>query len=168
MAELKEIRELYKGLQGEFDLMYKEKDSVLDECFVLSCSGFGLERYEKMLGITALSGDSVEDRRLRILAALNGETPYTFEAVYNKLVLLCGEGNVFMEYAQDSYTLRVMLQLDAKNKYDTVIKMLREMLPCNIALICLLAYNRHSTLGGFTHSTLSGYTHRELIDEVIG
>lgn len=167
MTEFKEMQELYSGLQPEFNLMYNKKDSAMLECFAITCCSFGLERYEKMLGITSLYTDSISDRRLRVLAALNGDTPYTFEKVYNKLVLLCGEGNVYMEYAKEIYTLRVMIQLEAKSQYNAVVKMLREMLPCNIALICALAYNRHSTLGAFTHRVLSGYNHRQLVEEVL-
>jgi len=167
MAELTEMQELYNGLQPEFDLMYNKKDSAMKECFAVTCQGFGLERYEKMLGITPLYTDSISDRRLRVLAAINGDTPYTFESVYNKLVLLCGEGNVFMEYGKDKYTLRVMIRLNAKNKFDSVVKMLREMLPCNISLICSLAYNRHFDFMPFTHQVLSAYNHRQLTEEVI-
>ena len=70
MAELFEMQELYKGLQPEFDLMYQIKDSSMEECFVLTCEDFGLERYEEMLGITPLPTDTTEDRRLRVLACL--------------------------------------------------------------------------------------------------
>ncbi len=167
MAQLREMQELYRLLQGEFDTMYFIKDKYMNECFVLTCEDYGLERYEKILGIVPPLTDSVEDRRLRVLAALNGDTPYTFERVYEKLKLLCGENNVYMEYAKDIYTLRVMVQLDAKSKYSSVIKMLREMIPCNISLICTLAYNRHSTLAPFTHKALSAYTHSGLVEEVI-
>ncbi len=167
MAEFREMQELYKGLQDEFDLMYEIKDSCMLECFVLTCCSFGLERYEKMLGIKSLYTDTIEDRRLRVLAALNGDTPYTFERVFNKLKLLCGEGNVYMEYAKEIYTLRVLIQLRAKSQYSTVIKMLREMIPCNISLICAIAYNKHKTLKPFPHKTLSGYTHRALREEVV-
>lgn len=167
MAELFEMKELYKGLQPEFDLMYRIKDSSMDECFVLTCLDFGLERYEEMLGITPLVTDTVEDRRLRVLASLNGDTPYTFERIYAKLRLLCGEENVTMEYAKDIYTLRVLVQLAAKNQIATVNKMLRQMLPCNISLNCSLAYNRHSTLKPYKHSELGDYTHLQLREEVL-
>ncbi len=167
MAELREMTELYKALQPEFDLMYQIKDSSINECFALTCIGFGLEKYEKILGIIPLYTDSVEDRRLKVLAALNGDTPYTFERVLDKLILLCGQGNVSMEYAKEIYTLRVLIQLEAKSQYNTVVKMLREMLPCNIALRCALAYNRHLTLKPFTHKSLSAYSNRALREEVV-
>jgi hypothetical protein len=167
MAELKEFQELYNGLQGEFDTMYTEKDKAMNECFVLLCEDFGLERYEKMLSLTPQAGESVEDRRMRVLAALNGDTPYTFASIYAKLILLCGEGNVYMEYAKDIYTLRVLIKLDAKSKFDTVKSMLKRMLPCNISLKCSLAYNTHRSLMPFKHKTLGSYTQVSLREEVI-
>lgn len=168
MRELREIKELYGAVQAELDRGYEEKDAALEECFALLCRSFGLERLEKMLGITPLPTDSVEDRRLRVLTLLNGDTPYTFKRIYEKLVFLCGEGNVNMDYAKEIYTLRVMLQLKAKNRFNTVLEMLKKMLPCNISLKCSLAYNRHRDLSVFTHEQLAAISHRGLFEEVLG
>lgn len=167
MGELKEIKELYKAIQPELDRGYNALDGSFEECFVLLCRSFGLERYEKILGITPLPSDTTEDRRLRILTLINGDTPYTFDRIYRKLVFLCGEGNVNMDYTKEIYTLRVMLQLRAKNQFDTVYRMLKRMLPCNISLICLLAYNRHMDLGRLTHKQLAAFNHRMLFEEVL-
>lgn len=167
MREFKEMSELYNGLQPQFDLLYNKLDSCLAECFVLSCVGFGLERYEKMLGIKPNAADTTEDRRLRVLAALNGDTPYTFERILQKLKLLCGENNVAMDYAREVYTLRVFLQLPAKNQLGTVKKMLKKMLPCNISLKCLLAYNRYKDIKPFTHAYLRTFTQKGLREEVL-
>lgn len=168
MAELREIKELYKGIQPELNGAYATKDICFEECFVLLAGSFGIERLEKMLQIVPLPTDTIEDRRLRILAALNGDTPYTFKTIYQKLVLLCGEGNVNMDYAKEIYTLRVVLQLKAKNQFETVKKMLKRMLPCNISLKCSLAYNRHRDLAKFSHGQLKAFTHKMLYDEVLG
>lgn len=167
MAQLREIKELYNALQDEFDLMYACKDHAMGECFVMTCEDLGMEKYEKLLSLVPEHGDSREDRRFRILAALNGDTPYTFERVLQKLIVLCGEGNVTMEYAKDIYTLRVMIKLEAKRQFSTVLKMLGRMLPCNISLKCSLAYNTHRILSGFTHGELSAYTQKQLKEEVI-
>lgn len=167
MGVLYEIKELYRGIQPELDEVYSVLDSSLEECFVLTCESFGLERYEEMLGISPLPTDTIEDRRLRILTAINGDTPYTFERIYSKLKVLCGEDNVYMEYAKDIYTLRILIQLEAKNQLDTIKTMLKKMLPCNISLICSLAYNRHCDLSPHSHSDLASYSHRGLREEVL-
>jgi hypothetical protein len=72
-----------------------------------------------------------------------------------------------MAYAKDIYTLRVMLGLRAKNQYKAVLEMLKRLLPCNIALICSLAYNRHINLKPFKHSELKRFTQAQLREEVI-
>jgi hypothetical protein len=168
MQEVREIQELYRVVRPELELVYLESKRSLDECFVLSAEGYGLERMESMLGITPYTDDSVEDRRLRILTKLNGDTPYTFERLYEKLKTLCGEDNVYMAYSKDIYTLDVQISLIAKRQFETVKEMLLEIVPCNISLRCLLMYNTHRTLSAFTHKTLSVYTHRQLIEEVVG
>lgn len=167
MSEVMEIQEIYKGITPELKLVYEAGNEVLNENFVNYAKDFGLERMEKMLGIKIDYDDTVENRRMRILAKLNGDTPYTFERVYDKLKLLCGEGNVTMEYAKDIYTLRVLVKLKAKKQFETVRKMLLEMLPCNISLICMIAYNTHGVLSNYTHGGLRQYTQRQLREEVL-
>lgn len=167
MQEVLEIQELYKGITPEVRLLFTNGSLALDECFVLTAEGKGLERMEEILDITPYPDDSVDDRRLRILAALSGDTPYTFRSVYAKLKNLCGEDYVRMSYAKDKYTLNVQLKLEAKRQYDTVRKMLLKMIPCNISLNCTLVYNKHSVLAGHRHIDLAAYIHRELKEEVI-
>jgi len=167
MQEVREIQELYKGITPEIKALYFESQVALDECFVLSAEDYGLARMENMLGITPYPDDTVEDRRLRILTKLNGDTPYTFESLYNKLKVLCGENNVYMAYAKDIYTLDVQISLIAKRQFETVRKMLLEIVPCNIALRCLLMYNTHNTLNAYTHGQLTVYTHRQVTEEVL-
>ena len=84
-----------------------------------------------------------------------------------KAEVLCGEDNVSMEYAKDIYTLRVLIELTAKNQLAIVERMLRKMLPCNISLICALAYNRHTHLTPYKHSELGAYSHTGLREEVL-
>lgn len=167
MQEVKEIQELYEGITPELKLLYMESGRALDESFVLSSEGYGLTRMENILGVTPYPDDTVEDRRLRILTKLNGDTPYTFESLYNKLKVLCGENNVYMAYAKDIYTLDVQISLIAKRQFETVRKMLLEIVPCNIALRCLLMYNTHNTLNAYTHGQLTVYTHRQVTEEVL-
>jgi hypothetical protein len=45
--------------------------------------------------------------------------------------------------------------------------MLKRLLPCNIALKCSLAYNRHATIKLFTHGELKRFTQAQLREEVI-
>lgn len=167
MQEVLEIQELYKGITPELRLLYFESKAALDECFVLTAEDYGLNRMEGMLNIKPYYDDTVSDRRLRILTKLNGDTPYTFERLYDKFKVLCGEENVHMSYAKEVYTLDVQISLIAKRQFETVKKMLMEIVPANIALKCLLMFNTHNTLRGFTHRQLMQFKHRELTEEVL-
>lgn len=167
MQEVLEIQELYKGITPEVRLLFTNGSLALDECFINTAENTGLERMEAILGITPYPDDTVEDRRLRILAAMNGDTPYTFKTVYAKLKALCGEDNVRMSYAKDIYTLDVQIKLEAKRQYETVRDMLLRMIPCNISLNCTLVYNKHSLLSGYKHIELKPYKHRQLKEEVL-
>lgn len=167
MQEVLEIQELYKGITPEVRLLFTCSTEAINECFVNTALGYGLERMEAILKINPYPDDTVADRRLRILAALSGDMPYTFERVYEKLKALCGEDNVRMEYAKDIYTLNVQIKLEAKRQYETVKAMLLRMIPCNISLNCSIVYNKHNVLARYRHLDLTVYTHRELKEEVL-
>jgi hypothetical protein len=61
----------------------------------------------------------------------------------------------------------VQISLKAKRQFETVYKMLLEIVPCNIALRCLLVYNTHKTVGRYTHGELAAFKHKQLIEEVL-
>ncbi len=174
LRKIREMQEIYKGITPELSELYSNGEIALNEEFVLYAQNYGLERMEEILQITVDYDDTVENRRLRILTKLNGDTPYTFDTLYKKLKFLCGDGNVNMSYAKEIYTLNVQISLIAKRQFETVRKMLLEIVPCNIVLNCLLMYNTHRVVKNYTqttqnigHKSLHTYTHRKITEEVI-
>ena len=167
LQEVEEIQQIYEGITPELKLLFIQYGTMLDESFVLSAESYGLDRMESILQITPQVGDTIENRRLRILTKLNGDTPYTFEKLYEKLKVLCGAENVTMRYSNEKYTLDVRIQLIAKNQFQTVRQMLLDIVPANISLSCLLVYNTYNIVGKYTHAQLKPYTHQNLTEEVL-
>ena len=167
LKEIYEFKQIFKGEEPELSLMFERCDLILDECFIDTLDEYGCGRWEKMLAIAAKDTDTLELRRLRIKAALNGDTPYTMRSLENKLKTLCGEGNFILKYANDIYTLTVGLALAAKNQFDYLKEVLEEIVPANIVIEIFLMYNTHQTLSAFLHNELAVHTHRELTEEVL-
>lgn len=168
LVNIAEIKEIIRVLNEEFEAVDKRIQQVLCNMFVLDCDEAGIERYEKMLGVTPEAGDTLDDRRFRILALYKGDTPYTLISLRQKLEDLCGAKNVEVTLDADNYRISIVIELASKNQYNTVLKVVKSMLPCNLELNCRLKYNRHETLQQFTHEQLAAYTHEQIVEEVLG
>ena len=93
LKDIEEFKALLTAEKPEFDILFEKIDIIVENCFVDTLDDYGCTRWEKMLGLTAKDTDSIDLRRIRIKAALNGDTPYTMRSLENKLLALCGEGN---------------------------------------------------------------------------
>ena len=144
-----------------------EAQEVFKELFILLAQNFGLEKFEKMLGISTYLGKSVEERRFEILAKLNGLSNYSFEKVFLLLVSLCGKENVEMKYNEKEFHLIIKLKLRAKEKEEIARRVLYEILPCNIFIEIEIEFNSHFVLEEFKHIELEKYTYLELREKVL-
>ena len=111
-----------------------------------------------MLGILHKLDDSLEDRRVAILAKLNTRLPYTRRVLiqfFNNLV------------GADGYTLRIdygrrmiflKIELSRKNQVAAIARMLRQVLPANMMFDIKLKYNQVYMLKVFKPDELKTYT----------
>lgn len=167
LADVRDFKELTAAEDPEFTLYYEKADIVLDDCFVDTLDAYGCARWEKMLALAVKDTDTLDLRRLRIKAALNGDTPYTMRSLAAKLETLCGKGNFTLAYANDEYTLKVGLALAAKAQFDYIKTILKGIVPANVIIDVFLLYNKHSLLADYTHAGLHPYTHKQLREEVL-
>lgn len=167
MQEIREFQQIIGAENPELSLLFEKLDLVIDNCFVDSLDSYGCSRWENMLAIIPKDTDSIELRRIRIKAALNGDTPYTMRSLENKLIALCGENNVFVEYANDIFTLSVSIALQAKDQYIYIKNVLEEIVPANIIINVKLLYNTHSVIKKMTHAEMKAFTHKSLREEVL-
>lgn len=73
-------------------------DSIRDNFFIQTCNIPTLQYYERLLDIQPLSGNTVEERRTRVLEELNNRQPYTLPFLKEQMNRLLGA---------DSWTLEV-------------------------------------------------------------
>ncbi len=165
MREIREFKEIMEAEEPEFKVLYEKIDRAVENCFVDTLDEYGCLRWERILNIVAKDGDEIDFRRLRIKAALNGDTPYTLRSLDGKLRNICGEGNYSLRYANDIYTLSVGIGLRAKRQFEFVKGLLGEIVPANIIIDVRVLYNTHGTLRKFRHGELRGKRHRELCEE---
>ncbi|MCQ4637663.1 YmfQ family protein [Anaerovorax odorimutans] len=142
-------------------------DELRDNLLIMTSRESGISRREKILKISPLDTDSLEERRFRILLNWYDSYPYTEKDILQRLNRLCGAGEYIFDLDKTQNNLECRLELTSKKKRDALELLLNEILSLNIALTVGLRYNQHVKLARFTHGQLSAYTHQALREEVL-
>lgn len=142
-------------------------NNSIDNNFVEYANEYGIIRFESMLGIIAPGTDDLQTRRLRILARMQEQAPYTNRVLVRILDSLLGAGAY--EYTRNVATkhVNVKIELTVQRQYDILNETLERLLPANMTYLVELRYNMHSLLRPFTHQELSAKTHQQLREEPI-
>ena len=167
MQEYKQMQEIMNGEQPEFDLAWEKCADALDDLFIISATEYGVNRWEKMLGITPKDTDTLDERKFRILARLNQELPYTMRKLDECLTVLLGKGNYVIDLQADKYHIEIKLALGNKNNYQEVVDVLKKMIPANLTQWVQIMWNTHRVLGAFPHKELKAFTQWQLRNEVL-
>lgn len=166
LKEYEEMSALQKVLQTEIQRLENGTEELFDNQFIASSDITSIKRYEKMLDIQPLAGDTLADRRFKVLSKWNRIIPYTKVTLRQKLSVLCGEDGFTLEISpQKVITVRVLLK--SKKSFYEVKEMLEEFVPCNMVIDLDLLYNQHSVLSKFTHKQLGAWNHRQIRNEVL-
>lgn len=167
IQEYAEMKHIMNTEQPEVQELEDTTEQVKDDMFIQFTDEPGIARYEKMLGITPLDDDKLEDRQAKVLSIYNNNTIYTYKGLIERLKILCGEGNFSAELIANEYKLNVGIGLSSKKMFKVVEDMLKNMIPANIEWNLSLLYNRHEDLAKYTHGELAQYTQEQLRDNVI-
>jgi len=167
IKEVKEMQIHAAAEHPELSNLWTANDNAYNDQFLYSMSENGIKRWEKMLKISPMGTDTLEDRRFRIINRLNAQLPYTYRMLESHLIQMCGQNGYTMNYDADALTLTIKIALTSKKQYDEILSLVNQMIPMNIVLDYDLLYNSHSVLSVFTHGQLSNYTYGALRNEVI-
>lgn len=158
ISKSEHMRNLANAEDLGLSLLKNNYDEIFKNLYVETATVDGIERYEQMLGILHKLDDSLEDRRVAILAKLNTRLPYTRRVLiqfFNNLV------------GADGYTLRIdygrrmiflKIELSRKNQVAAIARMLRQVLPANMMFDIKLKYNQVYMLKVFKPDELKTYT----------
>lgn len=165
MQEYEEVKQIMGSEQPEFDALWNECEKVLNNQFIMDASEKGVERWERMLKITPKDTDTLDERKFRILARMKQELPYNIRKLEETLVLLCGEGNFYIDLQPSVYRIEIKLALSNKSNYEEVVDLLSKMIPANMVQWVQVMYNSYSVIGQFKHAELTAFSHEQIRNE---
>lgn len=135
---LKDVIDL-RLLNEDLDIELEQLDGYIagigKEVIVKSASLYGIEKWEKALGITPKDGDSLETRRFRVNNLLTSKLPYTYRWLIQKLTQITGSPSGYtLNINQADYAITIVLSGLDTNMMIEVQKQLRNAIPSNMVL----------------------------------
>ncbi|MGH2063963.1 putative phage tail protein [Aerococcus urinaeequi] len=132
---VREMNELLNIEDSLFTSYLTEFDKVKANQFIMTADLDGIEIYERILGITATTGESLGFRRSRALNRWVDIVPYTHNALYSKIARLQDNYNFDIEYELNAYRISIRTNLEIPGQVDELDYALAEMIPANLEII---------------------------------
>ena len=157
--------DITKPIQNSFtveaDLINDKVENTLNQFFVDSAT-YGLDYWEKMLGISKNNND-IQTRRENIKAKMRTRGTTSIEVIKN----ICeaysnGEVDVIVNHSDYSFVIKFIGSIGIPQAFDELDKTIENIKPCHLAHSYEFTYNAHSKLSKFTHVELSRFTHEQL------
>ena len=157
--------DITKPIQDSFtveaDLINNNVEDTLNQFFVDSAT-FGLDYWEKMLGISRNNND-IQTRRDNIKAKMRSRGTTSIEVIKN----ICeaysyGEVEIVVDHSNYSFEINFIGSIGVPKAFAELDKTINEIKPCHLAHSYKFNYNTHTDLSKFTHEQLANYTHDEI------
>ena len=128
VGQIREMKEICKAEQPEFDNISKEIDRLLANMFIATSDEHGIARFEEELGIVPTLEQSIEERRIVVLIRV-AKKNLSFKDILNLIQNYSSEIDLAPDYNNDELSVIVG---DAVNNVETIYKTLDGILGLNI------------------------------------
>ena len=157
--------DITKPIQDSFSVeansINDEVENTLNQFFVDSAT-YGLDKWEKMLGISKNNND-IQTRRENIKAKMRSRGTTSIEVIKN----ICeaysyGEVEIIVNHSDYSFEINFIGSIGVPKAFAELDKTIEEIKPCHLAHSYKFRYNNHEYLSQFTHEYLGQFTHDDL------
>lgn len=127
VGQIREMKEICKAEQPEFDNINKEVDRLLANMFITTSDEHGIARFEEELGITT-PGQTIEERRIAVLIR-TAKKNLSFKDILNLIHNYSQKIDLAPDYDEDELSVIIGDQVDNTR---TIYKTLDDILGLNI------------------------------------
>lgn len=154
-------RPIIDAFEIEEKILNETIEDVKKQFFVDEAT-WGLDKWEKMLGISKNNND-IQTRRENIKAKMRSRGTTTIDVIKN----ICeaysnGVVDIIVNHSDYSFVIDFIGSIGVPKAFDELDKTINEIKPCHLAHSYKFNYNTHADLSKFTHEQLANYTHEEL------
>lgn len=130
LKDFYEFQKKFEAENPEFDFLYDIWVKWRENLFPRTADADGIARFEDLLNIKPLPGDTIEDRRFRVIAKLNSRLPYTEIQLRKILASILGWDNYEMKI--EGLELWLWTSISSHSQFRTLLDTLLEIVPENI------------------------------------
>ncbi len=134
LAEFRELKAVLSAENPEFCEVVSAVKAARNAGFIEYCGERFLKRFEEMLGIFPARGESLDERRQRVLIRWNESPPYTLAALRKKLALVCGENDFSLSVDCENFLLNVETSVFSYSVLLEIERLLSRVVPANIVV----------------------------------
>ena len=154
-------RPIQNSFTVEVNSVNDEVENTLNQFFVDSAT-YGLDKWEKMLGISKNNND-IQTRRENIKAKMRSRGTTTVSVIKN----ICeaysnGIVEVIVNHSDYSFIIDFVGTIGIPKAFAELDKAIEEIKPAHLAHSYKFNYNTHSDISNYTHEQLANYTHDEV------
>lgn len=157
LQEIEEYVQIAKANDIEIDVLRETREHWRKNIPATTAEIDGIREMEKVLNLTPLPEDTLEDRRLRVIAKLNERLPLTEIRLRRMLAVLCGWDG--FDLTVEDLVLTVSLAMENHSQLGTVYDLLQRVVPMNILIVITQIIERHIRLtvgvGGYQNVELT-------------
>lgn len=162
LRRVRELREITALETPVMQALWDAAETAMNDQFLSTAGKTGLASRERLLSITPSPGDTVEDRRFRLMTLYGSDTPYTRRRLEAMLAALLGADGYQIRYLTAGHAVKVGVALKARSRVDSVVELLERTLPYNMVFSVEVLFNRWRKLSPRLWGELAPLTWRDL------
>ena len=161
--------DVYKrqALDPQTAALWAARDGLLEQLNVTTAT-WGLEAWERALGIAVDVGRPVEYRRTRVMSKLRGQGTTTVAMIKNVAESFSNGAVEVVEHPEEyRFDIKFVGTVGIPPNLDDLTAAIAEIKPAHLAYDYIILFRTHAELSGRRHGELAGYTHDQLRNEVM-
>ena len=140
MQEYKALAQTLEAENPEFALLWEAAGRVRKNAFVATADEYGIGRFERILGIFPDKGETLEERRTKLLMKYNLRLPYTLSFLKSMLDSAIGGENYTIERLYEIYQLKICIINQDICQVGNIYDVIEGLLPGNMKLSLYAEY----------------------------
>lgn len=132
--DIQEMNELLRAEDALFLILQNNFNRVKANRFIKTADEAGIAQFEAILAIVPGVDEDLEIRRSRVLSRWINISPYTHNALMQRLKSLQGNTDFQVTYDYANYQISVVTNLEFPGQVDELDFAMTEMIPANMAL----------------------------------
>lgn len=157
-----EVIALQNALEPEVITLWAAKDGLLEQLHVATAT-WGLEAWERALGIEVDVSRPTAFRRTRVLSKLRGQGTTTVVMIQNVAESFSNGAVDVIEHAEEyRFEIKFTGTVGIPPNMEDLSAAIEEIKPAHMAYSYIILFRTHQMLGRYTHGQLAGYTHEQL------